>query len=65
MLELIAEMEALSSSKLMLKTSEPAAGDVKLTIADTRIQNNLLGFAPSTSLHDGLEKFMHWHSRGN
>jgi UDP-glucuronate 4-epimerase len=65
MLELIAEMEALSSTKLKVKTSEPAAGDVKLTIADTGLQNNLLGFAPSTSLHDGLEKFMRWHSRGN
>ena len=64
MLELIAEMEALTSTRLVLKNSEPAAGDVKLTIADTRKQKELLGFSPSTSLHDGLEKFIHWHSQG-
>jgi UDP-glucuronate 4-epimerase len=65
MLELISEMESISGKKLKLQNTEPAAGDVKLTNADTRLQSSLIGFSPTISLHDGLEKFWEWHNRGS
>lgn len=63
MLELISEMELISGKKLNLKNNAPARGDVRLTIADTQLQSNLIGFSPSVSLRDGLEIFMKWHSQ--
>ena len=62
-LELIGELETITGKQLALRKFNSAPGDVKLTVADTKIQNDLLGFAPSTSLRDGLEKFISWHSK--
>jgi UDP-glucuronate 4-epimerase len=35
-------------------------GDVKATYADTRALANAVGFAPTTPLGDGLERFAGW-----
>ncbi|MFD1872377.1 GDP-mannose 4,6-dehydratase [Hymenobacter bucti] len=37
------------------------AGDVELTYADNRKAQRLLGYAPRTSLAQGLQHFVHWH----
>ena len=63
MLELIKEMESITGATLRLRITDAAEGDVKLTIADTLKQNELLGFAPETTLRDGLQIFLDWHSQ--
>ena len=62
MLELISQMELISKKRLILKKLEPALGDVRLTIADTELQNNLIGFSPTVPLQVGLERFWNWHN---
>jgi UDP-glucuronate 4-epimerase len=63
MLELISHMELISGKKLKLVNHAPALGDVKLTIADTQLQTNLIGFSPTVSLQDGLDLFWKWHNQ--
>lgn len=65
MLELISHMELISGKKLKLVNHAPALGDVKLTIADTQLQTNLIGFSPTVSLQDGLDFFWKWHTQEN
>jgi UDP-glucuronate 4-epimerase len=38
-------------------------GDVPATYADTRLLEDLTGFAPSTPLEAGLERFAAWLKR--
>ena len=45
-------------AKLDMKPMQP--GDVKSTYADTRALREAVGFAPSTSLERGIEKFVQW-----
>lgn len=37
------------------------AGDVPITYADTTTLERDFGFKPSTSLKDGLRKFVEWY----
>ena len=45
-------------AKLQMKPMQP--GDVKATYADTRALNKAVGFAPSTPLAAGLQRFAGW-----
>ena len=60
LLDYIAAMErALGrKAKLALKPMQP--GDVKSTYADTTALRDAVGFAPSTPLQTGLERFAAW-----
>lgn len=48
-------------AKLKMKPMQP--GDVKATYADTRALRKAVGFAPSTPLQAGLERFADWFKR--
>jgi UDP-glucuronate 4-epimerase len=48
-------------AKLKMKPMQP--GDVKATYADTRALKKAVGFAPSTPLQAGLERFAEWFKR--
>jgi UDP-glucuronate 4-epimerase len=48
-------------AKLQMKPMQP--GDVKATYADTRALKKAVGFAPSTPLQAGLERFADWFKR--
>jgi UDP-glucuronate 4-epimerase len=48
-------------AKLQLKPMQP--GDVKATYADTRALRKATGFAPSTPLKSGLERFATWFKK--
>jgi UDP-glucuronate 4-epimerase len=48
-------------ARLTMKPMQP--GDVKATYADTRALRKAVGFAPSTPLQAGLERFAEWFKR--
>ena len=36
-------------------------GDVKLTLADTSLLENWIGYKPSTNIKDGIKEFIKWY----
>ena len=36
-------------------------GDVKITWADTKLLENLIGFKPTTSIEEGVKRFVQWY----
>jgi UDP-glucuronate 4-epimerase len=53
-------LERALGKKAKLKMLPMQPGDVKATYADTRALKQLVGFAPSTPLQAGLERFAAW-----
>jgi len=53
-------LERALGKKAKLKLLPMQPGDVKATYADTRALKKLVGFAPSTPLQAGLERFAAW-----
>jgi UDP-glucuronate 4-epimerase len=51
----------LSDSKADLAGEAPQPGDVPLTWADTSKAQKLLGYRPTTSIEEGLAKFVAWY----
>ena len=60
LLDYIAELERALGRKARLEMRPMQPGDVKSTYADTRALERAVGFAPSTPLADGLERFAQW-----
>jgi UDP-glucuronate 4-epimerase len=60
LLEYIAALEAALGKKARLDMKPMQPGDVKATYADTAALRNAVGFAPSTPLATGLERFAAW-----
>jgi UDP-glucuronate 4-epimerase len=58
--EYIALLERALGKKAKLKLMPMQPGDVKATYADTRALNKAVGFAPSTPLAAGLQRFASW-----
>jgi len=58
--EYIATLERALGKKAKLKLMPMQPGDVKATYADTRALNKAVGFAPSTPLAAGLQRFASW-----
>jgi UDP-glucuronate 4-epimerase len=56
----IALLERALGKKAKLKLMPMQPGDVKATYADTRALNKAVGFAPSTPLAAGLQRFAGW-----
>jgi UDP-glucuronate 4-epimerase len=56
----IAQLERALGKKAKLRMMPMQPGDVKATYADTRALKKLVGFAPSTPLAAGLERFAGW-----
>lgn len=60
LLDYIAALERVLGKKARLELKPMQPGDVKATYADTSALARAVGFAPSTSLEKGLEKFAAW-----
>jgi UDP-glucuronate 4-epimerase len=60
LLDYIAELEAALGKKARLEMKPMQPGDVKATYADTTALRNAVGFAPSTPLATGLQRFAAW-----
>jgi UDP-glucuronate 4-epimerase len=58
--EYIATLEKVLGKKATLQMRPMQPGDVKATYADTTALKNAVGFAPSTPLETGLERFAAW-----
>ena len=60
LLDYIATLERLLGKKAKLEMKPMQPGDVKATYADTSALRKAVGFAPSTPLEVGLERFAQW-----
>jgi len=60
LLDYIAELERALGKKARLEMKPMQPGDVKATYADTSALAAAVGFAPSTPLAQGLQRFATW-----
>jgi len=60
LLDYIAELERALGKKARLEMKPMQPGDVKATYADTTALARAVGFAPSTPLEQGLQRFAAW-----
>lgn len=60
MLQVISTIEELAGRSLDIQLAGDGKGDVRRTAADTCIARHALGWAPSTSLGDGLANQLDW-----
>jgi UDP-glucuronate 4-epimerase len=60
LLDYIAELERALGKKARLEMKPMQPGDVKATYADTAALARAVGFAPSTPLAQGLQRFAAW-----
>ena len=56
----VAALESALGKKALLVMKPMQPGDIKATYADTSALKKAVGFAPSTTLADGLERFAGW-----
>ncbi|MFO0989755.1 MAG: NAD-dependent epimerase/dehydratase family protein [Alphaproteobacteria bacterium] len=61
LLDFIATIEAALGKKANLEPAPMQPGDVKDTYADIEASRRDLGFAPQTSIRDGIPKFVAWY----
>jgi len=59
--ELVDLLERVTGHSAIRKQKEPQPGDVPLTWADISKSTRLLGYRPSTSLEEGLRRFVSWY----
>jgi UDP-glucose 4-epimerase len=58
--QVLAALEEILGRPIRREPRPPQPGDVRHTWADTRLARERLGFAPSVSLRDGLEREVAW-----
>jgi UDP-glucuronate 4-epimerase len=63
LLDYIAELERALGKKARLEMKPMQPGDVKATYADTTALARAVGFAPSTPLEQGLQRFAAWFTQ--
>ncbi len=61
----VSELERATGQKAILQFADMQAGDVLETSADCTSLYRLTGFAPRTSLADGLDAFVRWYREYN
>jgi len=61
--ELINSIEKVTGKKAIIEQLPDQPGDVPKTFADISKAKNLLEYAPTTRLNEGLEKFYKWFSQ--
>jgi UDP-glucuronate 4-epimerase len=59
--ELITAIEREAGRQAIMEALPEQAGDVRQTLADLRLARRDLGYAPSTSLAEGLHRFHLWY----
>lgn len=57
---LIEVLEKALDRRAIIERRPPQAGDVPVTYADISKARRLLGYAPTTKIEDGIEKFVRW-----
>jgi UDP-glucuronate 4-epimerase len=60
-MDFVATLEKMLGIRADIEFLPMQSGDVPATYADTDLLRNYTGFAPSTSLEDGLRRFADWH----
>lgn len=65
LLELIESVRGATGSNVRLEWLPEQAGDVPRTLADISKARRLLGYAPKTSFHAGIEAFVKWFDTAN
>jgi len=60
MLQVISTIEEIAGKQLDIETAGDGKGDVRRTAADTRIARHALGWAPTTTLVEGLTNQLAW-----
>ena len=63
--DLIAQIEAALGKRAIINRLPEQPGDVPLTCADISKARQLLGYAPTTKLAEGLPKFVEWFRETN
>lgn len=63
LMEFIATLERLLGVRAQLRMLPMQAGDIVATYADTEALQRDVGFRPSTSIEDGLSRFVAWYRR--
>ena len=58
--EFISTIEEATGKKAVINQIDMQPGDVTQTCASTEKANRLLGYAPNTSLQEGMERFVKW-----
>ena len=61
--QLVELLEEVSGRKALIDYLPSQPGDVEITYADVSKAKTLLGYRPSTSIREGLAKFIEWFSR--
>lgn len=59
--EFIEELESVIGKKAIRNYLPMQPGDMNSTLADVRDLEEATGYAPSTTLHDGLKAYVKWH----
>ena len=60
---LIHRISQAVGKKAIVKQMDDQPGDVPMTFASVERANRLLGYAPSTSIEHGLQKFVDWYQQ--
>jgi UDP-glucuronate 4-epimerase len=63
--EAISIIEEVTGKTIQITQMDMQPGDVKITNADIEKANNILGYNPSTSYKEGMEKFHSWFTKEN
>src|SRR5699024_8386623 len=58
--DLVNDINAILGKNIPAKHTAARQGDVKHSLADIRLANELISYHPSTSFHDGLEHTINW-----
>ena len=61
LMDFVTLLEKLTGHKANMDLQPMQPGDVKETYADIALSQDVLGFQPTTSLKDGLPKFVDWY----
>ena len=61
LIEFIETIEKELGNKALINFMPMQPGDVKDTLADTSLLENWIDYRPSTTLEDGIKKFIHWY----
>ena len=60
-MDFIETMEKELGQKAIKNFLPMQSGDGKDTLADTSLLENWIDYRPSTTLEDGIKKFIHWY----
>ncbi|WP_292520003.1 SDR family oxidoreductase [Methanoculleus sp.] len=60
--DLIAHLREITGSTSRVVYSDKQKGDAEHTLADVELARNLVGYAPETTITDGLIRFVEWYT---